>query len=805
MAARARCERVRIAESECRRQQLQAYLQRKGKLEVLGHTGRYYLGDQTNRKVQQRPAPFKVGMGGGQKHNISTTHSTFKGRNNPECTNRIKSLAARNQIQCNSKTTENNPTLTKTVPMFPQVMNADETTQSRQCVENLKPGISTYQFSRTLSNEEEKMKHTIGVCQIAGQSAGTVLIKLFTRKENNARIERLKETTSNKYSWAISVDNVAGEAPGGAKSAAPSRGALSGAKPMAPSRGASGRTKPVSTVGESKGALSMAKPVGVSRGAPSEVKLGGGAKGAFSRAKPAAPSRGAPGGPKPAALSRGAPGRPKPAALSRGAPGGPKPAALSRGAPSGPKPAALSRGAPSGPKPVTLSRGAPGKPKPAALSRGTHGRPKPAALSRGAPGRPKPAALSRGAPGRPKPAALSRGAPGSPNPTTLSRGALGGANLPSRFRGTLDGAKPTGTSKITLVQAKSGEYRGAPGGGKPASAAVKSTGRLTIPKEPSKAKMEENCGTFGKTEQKFESDNTRKSSCRVSLPTGPNSAVSSSVTIWKPFSKSEQKLHLVLSSPPRRLRKSKGAVQNLMESTKSAMSTVKCRNYQSSITKTFKGKDERRKQLEEWLASKGKTYKRPPMPTPLKRVVKSVKKNLEHSFLEAMEEENTLAVRVEHMLDNCMKLLERPVEELRSALVEAIMRNASSCKAWTEKKDVKTGGFKESDTATPRSTVVTFLCDKTDGHGSSVIKYRVTATPQVLRTNECQNGIQSAGQQSLKYLTPVRRSTRIEHVSASHPEVLREHDHCVHSLNDLLAEEGAETFLYKENRALLAE
>ncbi|XP_048477237.1 cytoskeleton-associated protein 2-like [Rhincodon typus] len=151
-----------------------------------------------------------------------------------------------------------------------------------------------------------------------------------------------------------------------------------------------------------------------------------------------------------------------------------------------------------------------------------------------------------------------------------------------------------------------------------------------------------------------------------------------------------------------------------------------------------------------------------------------------------------------------------PVEELRSALVETLVKNANTRPACAE-NDNETGGsetdeFRESvATVTPHTTAMRVLCEKADGHGSSVVKYRVTATPQVHRGKEAADRIRSVGKQDVKFLTPVRRSVRIEHASASYPEMLKEHDCCVTSLNELLAVEETETFVYQENQALLKE
>ncbi|XP_051897004.1 cytoskeleton-associated protein 2-like isoform X2 [Pristis pectinata] len=717
MEMRARCDRVRIAESECRRQQLEAYLQRKGKLKVPGPTDRYYLGDKTNQKIQQRTAPFKAGLGGDQKHDAQTKQSKLKGAKNLTCTNHAKSMVARSQVQCDSKTTEKNPTLTKqiTTALLPEESNAekesiaDATAQSRQHVRDLNPEASTCnEINHKSSYQEKENKRTVSTARITGQSTGTALIKRFPLQANNTQAGRLKKTASDNQSWAVGIDDMSRAAPG------------------------------------------AARPVGASRAAPGAAR------------------------------------------------------------------------------PVGASRAAPGAARPVGASRAAPGAARPVGASRAAPGAARPVGASRAAPGAARPVGASRAAPGA--------------------------ARPVGASRPVVTT------RAAPGAAKAPSAAAKSTGGMTNPKEPLKEKMEKNCRKLNKREQQFTGHKTGKSPCGASVQNGSNSAASRSVTIWKPFTRSAQKLHPALGSPTTKIKKSKGAVQNMSESTAPVMSTVKCRDDQSSITKTLKGKDERRKQLEEWLISKGKTYKRPPMPTPFKKVLKSVKKNLEHSFLEAMEgeEQKDLSDRVQHMLDDCMKLLERgsspeqvsealqnvpegekfakywicqarlleltdsmeavialfeqavhngaePVEELRSALVETIMRNANSRTACTEKDDVKTEGFEESAVATPCTKVVRLLCGKTDGHGSSVIKYRVTATPQVLRTNELQSRIRSTGQQDLKLLTPVRRSVRIEHVSASYPKMLREHDCCVASLNELLAEEEAETFVYRENRALLGE
>ncbi|XP_032869949.1 cytoskeleton-associated protein 2-like isoform X1 [Amblyraja radiata] len=842
MEARARSGSVRMAESELRRQQLEAYLQRKGKLKVPGLTDRYYLGDKNNLKIQPRTAPFKVGLGNAQKHDAHTKQCELQSTNNPSRTNHVKSIAARNQVQHCSRTAEKNPALTQTVSMFPQVTTAlfpmesnaereiivDESAQERQCLGNLKPENSThYEFIHNSSNQEKENKCTVGTAQTAGQSTSTVLMNQLTQQVNETQISRLKGTPSDNHSWAIGIDNIDRVVPAVLRPVGKSGVAPTQARPVSSSRVAPVQARPV---GRSRAAPAQARPVGRSRAPPAAARPVGKCGAAPAQARPVGRSRAPPAAARLVGRSRTAPNQARPVISSRAAPAQARPVSSSRAAPAQARPVISSRAAPAQARPVSSSRAAPAQARPVSSSRAAPAQARPVGRSRAAPA----VARSGAVPSAPKVMGSARPSPRAAKP--VSR--LGAAPCAAKSRRAPRAAKQVSSSRALTC-------------------AAKSTGGMTAPNEPSKAEVVKSCGKLSKTGQQCESEKTMKSPCIASRPNGSNSIESRSLTIWKPFTRSAQRLHPTLVSPTRNIKVNKDEVQNISKLAASVMSTAKQRDDQSSITKTLKGKDERRKQLEEWLASKGKTYKRPPMPTPLKKVLKSVKKNLECSFLEALEEEQkSLADRVHHMLNDCMKLLERgsspeqvsealrnvpdgekfakywicqahlleltgtmeaiialfeqavhsgaePVEELRSALVETIMRNVNSHTSCTEKEDVKTEGFEESAVATPRTTVVESLFSKIDGRGSSMIKYRVTATPQVLRTNQLQSKIQSYGKQDLKFLTPVRRSVRIEHVSAWHPEMLREHDCCVASLNELLDEDEAETFVYRENKALL--
>jgi len=56
--------------------------------------------------------------------------------------------------------------------------------------------------------------------------------------------------------------------------------------------------------------------------------------------------------------------------------------------------------------------------------------------------------------------------------------------------------------------------------------------------------------------------------------------------------------------------------------------------------------------------------------------------------------------------------------------------------------------------------------------------------------------------QELKFLTPVRRSLRIERVGSRYPEMLRDHDPVVSSLSEILDDDEETQFFFRMNKAL---
>ncbi|KAJ7412032.1 hypothetical protein WISP_99500 [Willisornis vidua] len=72
----------------------------------------------------------------------------------------------------------------------------------------------------------------------------------------------------------------------------------------------------------------------------------------------------------------------------------------------------------------------------------------------------------------------------------------------------------------------------------------------------------------------------------------------------------------------------------------------------------------------------------------------------------------------------------------------------------------------------------------------------VTVCEDLLRGKEVLEGPE------LKYLTPVRRSLRVERAGSCYPEMLRDHDPVVSSLSEILDAEKETQFFFRRNKAL---
>ncbi|XP_078078442.1 cytoskeleton-associated protein 2-like [Mustelus asterias] len=90
------------------------------------------------------------------------------------------------------------------------------------------------------------------------------------------------------------------------------------------------------------------------------------------------------------------------------------------------------------------------------------------------------------------------------------------------------------------------------------------------------------------------------------------------------------------------------------------------------------------------------------------------------------------------------------------------------------------------------------------GERGSSVKYSVKATPNIhCAKNAAPMENSNSAINDLKFLTPVRRSRRIEHVSSQLPLMLQDHDPCVSSLEDLKnLGKGSTAYSFRVNSAL---
>ncbi|CAL8248477.1 unnamed protein product [Merluccius merluccius] len=272
-----------------------------------------------------------------------------------------------------------------------------------------------------------------------------------------------------------------------------------------------------------------------------------------------------------------------------------------------------------------------------------------------------------------------------------------------------------------------------------------------------------------------------------------------------------------------------------------------CRVPQTEGKKSTAAQEERMRKLQEWRDSKGISYKRPPMP-----VRPQVRRTLAlpQPYWATMEEEDeahSLICAVDRSLGDCIKLLSEgcppeqvtgvlsrlpplakkfakywicqarlkerqgnldvlpmfeeavrlvlePVDELRTVVFDILKkRDENECaKERMEEKDegefqLEASSMGPDPVVTPKPVRAFIQGEKGN---SSTVKYKITATPGGVQSKQRER-IRVDGQE-VRFLTPVRRSMRIERASLGYPSFLREHDPCVASHDDLLTEEERE-------------
>uniref|UniRef100_A0A8C1WCI5 Si:ch211-266i6.3 n=1 Tax=Cyprinus carpio TaxID=7962 RepID=A0A8C1WCI5_CYPCA len=327
---------------------------------------------------------------------------------------------------------------------------------------------------------------------------------------------------------------------------------------------------------------------------------------------------------------------------------------------------------------------------------------------------------------------------------------------------------------------------------------------------------------------------------------------------------------------PSALKKKEMTVQ--VEKPKTATTEQKVRRPVTSTVSQYKLQtetaEERRAKLAEWLASKGKALKRPPISeklttfSPVKPTA-ALKPDNQTNDTEVPDNKTVCSRRSSTIMNTTLDFLDNsdmdlPVDpEIRmESLVLNLcdkleaMETPSSCEdekrmevhmeeQETDKvfeileeeklgdeedtesnitEDTKKAVIKNEDDVQEPKEKKPFASEDDDSDeemksttpemaGSSIVKYNVKTTPylqSVKKIIECETAPGSGSRRKstikdLKFLTPVRRSTRIQRKSSRLPGMLNDHDTCVSSLAELVQSEDADAnaYIYRKNPALL--
>ncbi|NXO01636.1 CKP2L protein, partial [Rhinopomastus cyanomelas] len=271
-----------------------------------------------------------------------------------------------------------------------------------------------------------------------------------------------------------------------------------------------------------------------------------------------------------------------------------------------------------------------------------------------------------------------------------------------------------------------------------------------------------------------------------------------------------------------------------------------------------------RRQLAEWLASKGKTYKRPPMMLLQKQPVKLSCRTKEENE-KRREPEQPSSEKIRHLLTECLKLVEEGAQaEDILALLSRVPQAEKFSTFWIcrAKLLARSGPFDVTGLykaavcagATPleelREVVLGILKatappseggGRPSGSGPQTLSFPFpgekpeqplpwdSATPPAgegrrqavtpcptgsaltslpasikLQVTSAPRPAEAADARELRFVTPVRRSLRIGgRAGGRYPPMLKDHDPVVASLSEALAaEEEAPRLLFRRNKAL---
>ncbi|KAJ7341510.1 hypothetical protein JRQ81_005696 [Phrynocephalus forsythii] len=111
---------------------------------------------------------------------------------------------------------------------------------------------------------------------------------------------------------------------------------------------------------------------------------------------------------------------------------------------------------------------------------------------------------------------------------------------------------------------------------------------------------------------------------------------------------------------------------------------------------------------------------------------------------------------------------------------------------------------KEDQSSDTEEEIVELKTPESNEGGSYLIKYNLSTTPYLESTKKkLQGETNDSAVKDLKFLTPVRRSRRIQEKGSKLPDMLKDHNFCLSSLEQLgeLGDDGT-GFIYRQNSAL---
>ncbi|NXN28000.1 CKP2L protein, partial [Nycticryphes semicollaris] len=268
-----------------------------------------------------------------------------------------------------------------------------------------------------------------------------------------------------------------------------------------------------------------------------------------------------------------------------------------------------------------------------------------------------------------------------------------------------------------------------------------------------------------------------------------------------------------------------------------------------------------RKQLEEWLASKGKTYKRPPMMLLQKKAVKLSHRNVKEKENQEKPEQLCLE-KINSILTECLELAEEGVcAEDISAVLSQVPQAEKFAKFWIckakllarsgpfdvmglykeavcagavplqELREVVLDILKSADQTSegnvccslqpccplpllsgetdeqpvPQEPTTPCPSERQDMAATPCLTGRSLASlpPSIkLQVTSASRGKELLESRELKFLTPVRRSIRVEQAGSRYPEMLKDHNPVVSSLSEILDAEEETQFFFRKNKAL---